>query len=121
MIEHARIHGANKGKVLISIRLCCYQNTHTLTVGEVDEVRLLGYGVDTIDLDNGHLVLVKCDEECGEVGHVDDPDHVRLAGLDGERGRCIVVDDCGVRDWFYVVRCKHSVFTQANRADSPAP
>ena len=39
-------------------------------------------------------MLVELDKESGEVGDVDDPDHVGFAGCDAEGGRRIVIDDC---------------------------
>ena len=39
-------------------------------------------------------MLVEFDKECREVGYVDDPDHISLAGRNGEGSCRVVVDNC---------------------------
>ena len=99
-VEHVGVHGADEGVVLVGGLFGGYQDAHALAGGEIYEVSLLGDGVDTIDFDDGHLVLIKLDKEGGECGHVDYSGHVSFAGGEIERCGSIVIEDGGVRNWF---------------------
>ena len=103
-IEHVGIHGADEGVVFVGGLFGGYQDAHALAGGEIYKVSFLSYGVDAIDFDDGHLVLIKLDKEGGECGLVDYSGHVSFAGGDFERCRCIVIENGRVRNRFCPVR-----------------
>lgn len=74
--------------------------THALASGEADEIGLLGFSIDPIYLDYRHFMLIESDQERGNRGNVDDPDHVCFAWLNTKRSRGIVVEYCRVRNRF---------------------
>lgn len=79
-VEHGRIHSANESVILISGWFSGNQDAHALASGEIyDVLTFLGYGVNAIDFDDGHLVLIEFNEESSECGHVDYSRHVRLS------------------------------------------
>ena len=104
-VEHGGVHGSDEGIVLVGGFFGGYQDAHALASGEIYKVSWLGfYGVDAIDFDDGHLVLVKFDKEGGECGHVDDSGHVSFAGGEFEGCGCIIIENGPVRKWFCALR-----------------
>ena len=79
-VEHGRIHSANEGVILVSGLFSGNQDAHALASGEIyDVLSFLGYGVNAIDFDDGHLVLIEFNKERRECGHVDYSRHVRFS------------------------------------------
>ena len=103
-VEHIGVHPADKGVVFVGGLFGGYQDAHALAGGEIYKISLLGYGIDAIDFDDGHLVLIELDKEGGECGHVDYPGHVSFARLEIERCGGIVIENGGVRNRFCAVR-----------------
>ena len=99
-VEHAGVHGADEGVVLVGGLFGGYQDAHALASSEIYKVSLLGYGVNAINFNDGHLMLIKLDKEGGERGHVDYSGHVSFAGGEIERRGGIVIENSGVRNRF---------------------
>lgn len=76
-----------------------YEHTHTLTSSKIDQVRGFLLGVNAVNLDDSHVMLVELDQERGEIGHVDDSDHVGLARGDREACSRSVIENSRVGDW----------------------
>ena len=76
-VKHGRIHSANEGVILVSGLFSGNQDAHALASGEIYNVlTFLGYGVNAIDFDDGHLVLIEFDKKRRECGHIDYSRHV---------------------------------------------
>ena len=97
-VEHVEVEGGDEGVVLGRGGLRGDEHTVALRGRDVEAVHGLRLGIDPVDLDDGHGVLVEMHVRGREGGHADHAHEVRLARLEGELNVLRVVDQVGVGD-----------------------
>lgn len=97
-IEHGRVHIGVQDEVLGGIGSGLDEDRVTLSSSNGEASDDLTLDIDTVDLNDLHLVSVNVEVEHGKGGHVDDAETVGLAGNKVELGIGLLVDQSRLGD-----------------------
>ena len=98
------IHASDESEIGGCVIFGCNKNSVPLGHANVNHVGISWLRVDAIDLDDLHRVVFKPKVLRCECSHVDDVEHVRLAGLDGSGEVLCIVHQCCIRYWLCASR-----------------
>ena len=106
LVEEILIHAADKGEIGRRILFGGDENTVALGGRQVEHLCFRRLGIYAVNLHHLHGMAFKPEILCSKSGHVDDPEQIRLAGLESHGQVLGIVHQGGLWDWFCARRVR---------------